>query len=340
MQLTISVAMCTFQGARFVQEQLDSFSAQTRLPDECIICDDGSHDGTREILKSYARTAPFDCRIEENPNNLGTTANFEKAISLCKGEIIALADQDDIWLSQKLKRIEERFLACPSLLAVFSDGVLMSEISEPLPGGLWRSHTFDAFKQRAFVANAFDVLLRRPFVTGAAFAFRNDYRDLILPIPKKQIHDYWISLLLSACGKIDLIHEPLIRYRWHSSQQLGLPKPMSLREKFSRVCEYVGDSYYPEIERYEEWKERLSNRGARFSASPNAMRKLSDQIDHRRTRAKLPHSFLDRYPIIAREATNRNYWRYSSGWKSIGKDLFLLADNHKRRAGSKNNTAS
>jgi glycosyltransferase involved in cell wall biosynthesis len=322
--------MCTFQGARFVRQQLDSFSAQTRLPDECVICDDGSQDGTREILKKYASTAPFACRIEENLNNLGTTANFEKAISLCQGDIIALADQDDIWFPQKLKTIEERFLASPSSVAVFSDGTLMGESSEPLPGALWRSHTFDAVKQKAFVANAFDVLLRRPFVTGATFAFRSRYCGLILPIPKKQIHDYWISLLLSVCGKIDLIAEPQIQYRWHPSQQMGLPKPMDWREKFSQVYEYVGDSYYPEIEQCEQWKERLLNIGRRFSASPEAIRKLSEQISHRRTRANLPYSFLGRCPIIVREAKNANYWRYSSGWKSIGKDLFLLAGNHNR----------
>ena len=332
LRLKIAVAMCTFQGVRFVQEQLDSLSAQTRLPDECVICDDGSQDGTREILKKYADTAPFACRIEENPNNLGTTANFEKAISLCKGDIIALADQDDIWFPQKLKTIEERFLAFPGLVAVFSDGTLMSESSEPLPGALWRSHTFDSDKQRALVANAFEVLMRRPFVTGATFAFRSHYRGLILPIPKNQIHDYWISLLLSACGKIDPIPEPLIRYRWHPSQQLGLPKPMDLREKFSQVYEYVGDSYYPEIEQCEQWKERLLSGGGRFSASPEAIRKLNEQINHRRTRANLPYSFLGRCPIVAREARNTNYWRYSSGWKSIGKDLFLLAGSHSRPA--------
>lgn len=331
MHLVISVAMCTFQGSRFVQEQLDSLSAQTRLPDECIICDDGSQDDTREILKNYARTAPFPCRIEENPSNLGTTANFEKAISLCRGDIIALADQDDIWFPQKVKTIEERFLASPDLVAVFSDGTLISESSESLPGALWRSHTFDAVKQRAFVVNAFDVLLRRPFVTGAAFAFHSRYRALLLPIPKRQMHDYWISLLLSACGKIELIPEPLIRYRWHPSQQMGLPKPMDLREKFYRVYEYVGDRYYPEIEQCEQWKERLLNSGSRFSVSLEAIRKLSEQINHRRTRANLPCSFLGRCPIIAREAGNTNYWRYSSGWRSIGKDLFLLAGNRHTR---------
>lgn len=331
--------MCTFNGARFVQEQLDSFSAQTRLPYECVICDDGSQDNTREILQSYARTAPFSCRIEENPSNLGTTANFAKSISLCKGDIIALADQDDIWFPQKLKTIEEKFLAPGSPVAVFSDGTLVGETSEPVPGALWRSHTFGVSEQRAFAANAFDVLLRRPFVTGAAFAFRSEYCGLILPIPTKQIHDYWISVLLSVCGKIDLIPEPLILYRWHPSQQLGLPKQLSLREKFSRVCEYVGDSYYPEIERYEEWKERLLNRGGRFSVSSDAIRKVSEQIDHRRTRAKLPYSFLDRCPIIVRETTNRNYWRYSSGWRSIGKDLFLLEGSRKSPPGGSNRTS-
>lgn len=330
MRLTISVAMCTFQGERFVREQLDSVAAQARLPDECVICDDNSQDNTVRMLENYARTARFPCRVEVNSKNLGTTANFGSAISRCQGDIIVLADQDDIWFGHKLKVMEERFLASPNVVAVFSDATLIDEASEPLPGALWRSHTFHAPEQRAFPDNAFDVLLKRPVVTGSTFAFRSEYRGLILPIPRSQVHDYWISFLLSACGSIELIPEPLIQYRWHRSQQMGLPPPLHLREKFSRVYEHVGASYYPEIERYEQWRERLLDKAGRFSTSPDAIRKLGDKINHRRTRANLPCSFLERCPSIVREATNTNYWRYSSGWKSIGKDLFLLAGNHYR----------
>src|SRR5882724_11959920 len=93
----ISVAMCTYNGAGFLSEQLESIAAQTRLPDELVICDDRSTDESVEIVRNFARHTPFSVRLEMNEENLGSTKNFEKSIGLCQGEIIALADQDDVW---------------------------------------------------------------------------------------------------------------------------------------------------------------------------------------------------------------------------------------------------
>src|SRR5690242_1846918 len=102
-RLRISVAMCTFNGARFLPEQLESITAQTRLPDELVICDDRSADESLEIIRAFLDRPPFTVRLEINERNLGSTKNFEKAIGLCQGEIIALADQDDVWFPQKLE---------------------------------------------------------------------------------------------------------------------------------------------------------------------------------------------------------------------------------------------
>src|SRR5207248_1903508 len=117
----ISVAMCTFNGARFLDAQLESLAAQSRPPDELVVCDDCSSDNSREIITSFALRSAFDVRLVVNDKNLGTTKNFEKAIQLCQGPIIALADQDDVWYAHKLDRIERAFLASPSVVAVFSD---------------------------------------------------------------------------------------------------------------------------------------------------------------------------------------------------------------------------
>src|SRR5713101_1538304 len=104
-KMYLSVAMCTYYGARFLQEQLESIAAQTRLPDELVVCDDRSADGSVEIVRNFAKSAPFPVQLEINETNLGAIKNFEKAIGLCEGETIALADQDDIWKPQKLSRL-------------------------------------------------------------------------------------------------------------------------------------------------------------------------------------------------------------------------------------------
>ena len=94
--LCLSVSMCTYNGARFLREQLESIASQIRLPDELVVCDDGSTDATLAILTEYAKAVRFPVRIQCNTSRLGPAKNFEQAISLCKGEIIVLSDQDDI----------------------------------------------------------------------------------------------------------------------------------------------------------------------------------------------------------------------------------------------------
>src|SRR5882762_9087557 len=100
--MKISIAMCTYNGARYLREQLDSIAAQTRPPSELIVCDDNSLDETREIVAGFAASAPFPVRLGVNEQNLGSIRNFERAIKLCEGDLIALSDQDDVWLPEKL----------------------------------------------------------------------------------------------------------------------------------------------------------------------------------------------------------------------------------------------
>ncbi|HEY2971172.1 MAG TPA: glycosyltransferase, partial [Pyrinomonadaceae bacterium] len=105
--MKISVAMCTYNGAPYLREQLNSIAAQTRPPDELVVCDDVSADLTCEIVTSFAASVHFPVRLYVNEQNLGSTKNFERAIGLCEGDIIARSDQDDVWLPEKLRRIED-----------------------------------------------------------------------------------------------------------------------------------------------------------------------------------------------------------------------------------------
>src|SRR5438270_9952995 len=117
--LTMSVAMCTFNGEAFLDAQLESIGAQGRPPDELIVCDDGSTDRSREIIAQFARRFAFPTRVTVNQTNLGSTRNFEQAISLCSSNVVVLADQDDIWYPNKLKSIEKPFLQSQDVVAVF-----------------------------------------------------------------------------------------------------------------------------------------------------------------------------------------------------------------------------
>ena len=100
--LNISVALCTCNGARFLSEQLVSLAEQTLRPIELVVCDDASDDGTWQLLEEFQRSAPFPVRLYRNVRRLGIAQNFEQAMLLCEGDVIALCDQDDVWLPEKL----------------------------------------------------------------------------------------------------------------------------------------------------------------------------------------------------------------------------------------------
>jgi glycosyltransferase involved in cell wall biosynthesis len=322
-ETTFSVALCSYNGATYLGEQLASIAAQTRLPQEVVVCDDGSSDASPQIAREFAEHSPFAVRVEANPQNLGVVGNVEKAISLCRGETIVLADQDDVWMPQKLARIAAEMDADPEIGFVFSDAQRIDDRGESLKDGLWQCIVppFNAREQRLVNdGRAFDVLLRRNVVTGATLAFRAKYRDLILPLPAYCQHDAWIALLLSAVAPCKAIAEPLIRYRQHASQQLG-EKRMSLFQQL-RVAKAETDAKFQLIaDRHEAARERLWNFLGELYAR-GAMHSLAEKVEHFRAKVRMRTSAW-RPPLIARELLRGHYRRYSLGWKSLAQDLLL-----------------
>ena len=140
---SFSVAMCTYNGARRLREQLRSIAAQSLLPAELVVADDGSTDSTCDIVADFANHAPFPVRFVRNSLNLGSTKNFEQVIELCSQEFIALSDQDDIWRSDKLARLAEVFASKPEIAGVFSDGRLIDDESKPIGRTLWQAFGFN-----------------------------------------------------------------------------------------------------------------------------------------------------------------------------------------------------
>jgi glycosyltransferase involved in cell wall biosynthesis len=319
----LSVAMCTYNGARFLPEQLESIAAQTRLPGELVVCDDRSTDESVEIVRNFARRAPFPVRLEINEENLGSTKNFEKAISLCQGEIIALADQDDVWHAEKLSCIANVLEHDEHIGAVFSNAELIDEDSRPLEGTLWSSFLFSSSEQKKFErGEGLKVLLKHATVTGATMAFRSKFRGLALPIPPKQVHDHWIVLLIASVSQLASIRTPLVRYRRHQAQQIG-PGTDSLWQMIRVTRDADRDAYFGEVERFNEICDRLSVHSEAFHAHPNALRLIRQKIRHRETRGSLPSSKLLRLPLLIREIATYRYWRYSNGFGSVAKDLLI-----------------
>jgi glycosyltransferase involved in cell wall biosynthesis len=219
----VSVAMATYNGARFLPEQLASIAAQTVLPDELVVGDDGSTDGTEDVLAAFARQVPFPVRFTRNAARLGSTQNFVAAMARCSGDVVLLSDQDDAWLPARVQRTLEVLAANPEAAFVFSDGELMDERGAPVPGRLWQRAFFGEEGRRAFLARrGVDVLLRTNVVTGATMGIRRERIASTLPVPPGWVHDGWIAFLLELQHGAVPVAEPLIRYRQHATQQIGV----------------------------------------------------------------------------------------------------------------------
>jgi glycosyltransferase involved in cell wall biosynthesis len=326
MRDTFSVAMCTYNGSRYLRAQLESIGNQTRPPNELVICDDVSSDDTTFIIERFAASAPFPVRLEVNTRNLGSTKNFEKAIGLCEGTVIALSDQDDVWSPEKLETMEARFRSAPTVGLVFSDADVVDEDLQPLGARLWDSIGFDEkARHQVRAEDALDVLLTGWTVTGATMAFRSEFRQLVLPVPSDipMIHDGWIALVIAAVADVLFIDQPLIKYRQHEKQQIGVKSPIAERSsgiKNLRQAMKRTNSYGQLISIGCRVRSRLVESSAAFGCT-EALRRLDARIDHMRVRQGLPESKLKRVPPVFRELLSRRYHRYSNGLNSAIKDL-------------------
>jgi glycosyltransferase involved in cell wall biosynthesis len=313
-RLSLSIALATYNGERYLGEQLQSIASQTRLPDELMISDDASTDATQAIVKSFAQRAPFPVRIIKNSERLGSTGNFERAIRLCSGDIIFLCDQDDIWYPNKIALIEEHFINNPDVGAVFTDADVVDENLCMFGQQLWTTLKFNPKEQAQIAASdALGVLLRHPVVTGATMAFRSAYRDLVLPLPDTW-HDAWISLLIGTTSYLDALPIPLIAYRQHSANQIGVRR----NRHRGKSCAAV---HGPRILLYGTARSRLLEFANRFPVGKQQIHRLDETLLFLRARAALPETRWRRLPGALHELMTSRYHRYAHGMKSFFKDL-------------------
>jgi glycosyltransferase involved in cell wall biosynthesis len=302
----ISIAMTTYNGAAFLAQQLDTIIRQTRPPDELIVCDDLSTDETQAILESYSRRVRFPMKVAINERRLGSTKNFEKAIRLCTGDLIALSDQDDVWRARKLEIIEEKFRKQPELGLVFTNGDLIDGSGAALPGDMWKAfHFTPTLQQRLAGPRAYDLLLSWPFITGATAVFRSEFRSLIVPIPSDAptfVHDRWISVAIAAVADIGSVKDPLIAYRLHAQQQIGRGEPLLARLWMPYEAASDGRALAA-------LRRRLSSNSS-WRPRREFMTALERREKHVGIRTQFSNNATKRFREVAAELMSRRYNRY------------------------------
>ena len=326
-QARVSVAMCTFNGAAFVREQMESILAQTVLPTQIVVSDDGSTDATlnevRRIL-APARITPLGITVNilTRKKPLGVTGNFEAAMAACTEEFIALSDQDDVWQSNRLEALLSAFDE-PDVLLVHSDARLVDEAGRPQPHTLMSSLGASRRELRHEQGErAFSVLLRRNLVTGATAMVRASHMREVRPFPSAWVHDYWLAITASLSGRIRFVPETLIDYRQHSNNQIGVARLTP-----GRAVTLLGDSrrarHVDRVERIAALAERLAD--GSIPSRPEQRELVAEKLVHEERRRDLPDARMRRGVAVAGELIRGRYHRLSRGLIDVVRDLFSPA---------------
>lgn len=317
----ISVAMTAYNGEKFLKEQLDSIIKQSRQVDQLVVCDDGSKDGTVGLINEFSLTAPFPVKVVINEKNLGSTKNFEKAISLCEGDIIILCDQDDVWLYDKVKILEDVFLANPQCLMAFTDAMVVDEMNNPLYK-LWPVFNFNKKEQTLLKkGDGLKIFIGNNVVTGATAAIKKSLFEKAYPFPAKLVHDYWMAAISVLDGSLFFSDAVTINYRSHSAQQLGTGTSENIGF-FQKINQsFINNNIIMNLAQI-----TLKEFNYRFHLTQEQHKLFTDKIEFYLFRCNLPSARLMRIPGIIKNLFLGNYYKFASGFLSIFKDLLFTND--------------
>lgn len=320
--MKISIAMATYNGSKYILEQLNSFAAQTRLPDELIICDDCSVDNTIEIIEEFKLTSPFSITLFQNETNLGYVKNYEKVLRLCEGEIIFLSDQDDVWFEDKLAVCESLFLINLDSLIVINDAVICDENLFPSQ----YTKIGQTLKLGLNISN---------FITGCCCALRKELLEVVLPIPSEIAHDEWINRFGNVFEARIVCHTPLQYYRRHdentssyitsslvkiskidSIKLYGLKDARGSWEKNVKHLKLYMERLNEKSELLNKWgfKAHVEKTLALFNLKIKIINSRIEIVSKSRKRRIIPILFF----------WIKGNYKYLSGWKSAIKDLIRV----------------
>ena len=265
----IDVLMTTYNGEKYLKEQIESILNQTYKNINLIISDDCSTDNTRDILKEYQDIENI--KIYYQDKNLGYVANFEFLLKHVESDIYMLSDQDDVWMPNK---IEETFkkLEEDNADLVFTDLEVVNQNLEIINKSFNKSMNKEHKIRKTLGTNQFEYLYNN--ITGCTIMSKKKWIDEILPIPKGSkyvIHDSWIGLIISLNGKISYLDKPTIKYRQHSENQLGTERESykynnfeQVRNLFINVKKDLFKTYIENQEKFPEELQKLNYEGQKY----------------------------------------------------------------------------
>jgi glycosyltransferase involved in cell wall biosynthesis len=319
----VSVVVCTYNGEKYLRDQLQSILSQTRPPDEVIISDDGSTDSTLEIIGEFTSSSSGPQRpgwtVETRRTPLGVSGNFASALTRARGEFIALSDQDDVWEPERLEKGLAHF--DDAVLLVHSDATLIDASGRPT-GTLMSALRLTGSETRNLLSGrALHALLRRNVVTGATTMIRSSLLEQALPIPEGWVHDEWLALIAAAQGGVVFQEDPLIRYRQHGNNEIGASKT-DYDEAARRLREKRSEFLARKLRRNHGIAALLEKKPTWLDSVAHSS--LAAKVEFDQWRSTLPSSRARRLVPVLRRWFTGHYGHYARGYLDVIRDIALI----------------
>lgn len=336
--MTIGVALCTYNGNKYIVQQLDSIINQISKPDVIFINDDNSQDGTLEILRDYAKNSEITFDIQSNTDNLGYKRNFENVIQRCNTDIIIPSDQDDFWLPGKIQKLVKPLLESENVMLTCCNSILTDSNLQLMKDTMWDSIGFpQQVRLSGSNKDLFELLLlEHNVISGHAMAFKKELLQIVLPINMGFEWDHWIALNAAVANKVMIVNEALIYYRQHSSNVIGAPSEElnvkmklltnDLKKKLANKLQIKNDSG-----EFIDWRIILREKANDLKniklllnnnlAVEEILQIIDENIEYLKSRYNLPNARIFRILICLRLLYNKTYTRFGRGLLSFGIDL-------------------
>lgn len=242
-----SVVIATYNGASFIQDQIRSIFHQTVKPDEIIIYDDCSTDDTLKKIEEVSIESDIPINIITNSINVGVSKAFERGVDVACGDLILFSDQDDYWIEDKIEIILSVFNKYNPCL-IFSNAFIVDSNLKLNGKTLWNMVGFKPSNLDDIIIynklNLFDDLIKHNIITGMTMACTRDFLEKCKPFPKYPLHDYWLAINASISSIIVAISKPLVLYRQHSNNVIGVNK----KNKFQKLS-YLKKKHFNTLKR-------------------------------------------------------------------------------------------
>lgn len=323
--MRLSVIVRTPEEPRRSHAHLESIAAQTRPPDELILCGDGPAEEALEAARALLADAPFPVRTVPASGGADLRSAVGAALELCDGDVIVLSERDSVWLPEKLLRMAQAFSESPGAGLVLADAELVDESLRPFGCSLWECIGFGQAEQKAFrEKKRLPALSRQDAIASATIAFRSAYKRLILPFPTDIPVTAWVALVVGAVAQISLVGARLSKYRLREGMQFGDEGPAAPDGAKEATAARGRDELSEQVYLLGLVSERLSAFDSSGGAGQGS--ELAGRMAHLLARSNLPAGRPRRTKYVIKELVTRRYHLYSYGLHSALKDILLAPD--------------